>query len=204
MTKTSSNHKQATAHLAKDPVMRELVRKHAPPIWEKPQDLFVAIIRNIIGQQLSGGPARIIMKRFVGLFKTKTFPKPEEILAMPDQKIRDSGMSWAKVKYVKELSKVVAKKELDLKKVKTLPDNEVIAELTKVKGIGQWTAEMILLFHLQRPDVFSLGDLGLRTAVAKLYKIDRNDLKAIEEISQRWKPYRSLASRYLWKSLDNE
>ena len=204
MKKTSSVNKQAPFHLAKDLVMKGLIEKHAPPVWEKPQDLFAAIIRNIIGQQLSGGPARIILQRFIDLFKTDKFPTPKQILSAPDQKIRNCGLSWAKVKYVKELSRMVENGELDLIKVQKLPDEQVIAELTRVKGIGRWTAEMILIFHLQRPDVFSLGDLGLRSAVAKLYKIDRNNLKKIEKISLKWKPYRSLASRYLWKSLDNE
>ncbi len=195
---------KGSQHLQKDPILKVVIKKYSEPVWQKPADLFAAIIRNIIGQQLSGGPARIILGRFVALFGHKKFPTPAEILAMPDQKLRDCGMSWAKVKYVKNLSEMVANKGLDLKKVKNLPDEEVIIELTKVKGIGRWTAEMILLFHLQRPDVFSLGDLGLRTAVAKLYKVDRNDLKRIEKISKRWSPFRSLASRYLWMSLDNE
>ncbi|MBI4099849.1 DNA-3-methyladenine glycosylase 2 family protein [Candidatus Microgenomates bacterium] len=191
-------------HLQKDPVLKVVITKYGDPVWHKPADLFAAIIRNIIGQQLSGGPARIILGRFVALFGHKKFPTPAEILKMPDQKLRDCGMSWAKVKYVKELAHAVASGSLDLKKVKTLPDEEVVIELTKVKGIGRWTAEMILIFHLQRPDVFSLGDLGLRTAVAKLYRVDRNNLKKIEKISRRWSPFRSLASRYLWMSLDNE
>ncbi len=198
------NHKQAVEYLKKDLVMAKIIAKHQAPVWGKPGNLFDDIVENIIGQQLSAGPTKIITKRFVGLFKTGKFPTSRQILAMPDQKIRDAGMSWAKVKYIKSLSEMVENGQLDLEKVKLLADEEVIIELTRVKGIGRWTAEMVLIFYLQRPDVFSLGDLGLRTAVSKLYKVDRNNLKKIEKISLAWKPYRSLASRYLWKSLDNE
>lgn len=191
-------------HLQKDKTLAVVIRKYHPPVWHRPAPLFAAIIRNIIGQQLSSGPARIILGRFINLFPKGKFPTPKQILEVSDQKIRDCGLSWAKVKYVKALASAVAGGQLNLDRVKKLPDQEVIVELTKVKGIGRWTAEMILIFHLRRPDVFSLGDLGLRTAVAKLYKVKRDNLKKIAKISSAWSPYRSLACRYLWMSLDNE
>ncbi len=196
--------KAGLSHLKKDPILQTILSEKVIFEYGDGKDLFTAIVENIIGQQLSGGPAEIITKRFIKLFSPKKFPTPADILNMPDQKLRDVGMSWAKVKYIKCLSQAIADKTLDLKKVPNLSDEEVIIELTKVKGIGCWTAEMILIFHLHRPDVFSLGDLGLRTAVSKLYKIDRKDLKMIEEISQKWSPHRSLASRFLWRSLDND
>lgn len=201
LPKSSSNNKQALSHLQKDGVLKILIQKYPLPVWNKPANLFAAIIRNIIGQQLSSAPTRIITQRFIN---TVLSYDPKKILAVPDEKLRATGMSWAKVKYVKALAQAVSSGSLNLEKIKTFPDEEVIIELTKVKGIGRWTAEMILIFHLQRPDVFSLGDLGLRTAVSKLYKVDRNNLKKIAKISLAWSPYRSLASRYLWKSLDNE
>lgn len=181
--------------------MASLAAKHTDLVWHEPRELFIALARNIIGQQLSGKVADVIIGRFeklVGVIK------PANILAIPDEQLRSVGMSWAKVKYVKALAQAVQSGSLDLKKVKTLPDEEVIIELTKVKGIGRWTAEMVLIFHLQRPDVFSLGDLGLRTAVAKHYKVDRNNLKKIAKIAATWSPHRSTASRLLWKSLDNQ
>ena len=194
---------KAIKHLQKDKVLAKIVSEDAKFKCWKGENLFEAIAKNIIGQQLSSIPAKIISGRFVTLFDRKRFPKPKEVLAMPDQKIRDCGLSWAKTRYIKCLSQAVVDKTLEPEKIKTLADEDVITELTKVKGIGRWTAEMILIFHLQRPDIFSLGDLGLRTAVGKLYGVDRNDLKKIEKISQKWRPYRSLASRYLWRSLDN-
>ncbi len=194
------NRKKILNSLKKDPVMGKVVARHEFPELEKPGDLFVEIIENILGQQLSGGPARIITKRFWGLFKKP--PTAGQVLAVPDQKIRDCGTSWAKVKYIKSFCEAVESGSLDLEKVRGFEDEEVILELTKVKGIGRWTAEMILIFHLQRPDVFSLGDLGLRSAVAELYGVDRENLKVIGKITERWKPYRSVASLYLWQWRD--
>nr|MBP9687750.1 DNA-3-methyladenine glycosylase 2 family protein [Candidatus Woesebacteria bacterium] len=165
--------------------------------------LFVDIVSSIVGQQLSVKAADTIWKRFETLFSEKKVT-PEAVLLLSDQEIRDVGCSFSKIKYMKGLAQLVVEKKIDLSGLLSLNDEEVITELTKVKGIGRWTAEMILIFSLARPDVFSLGDLGLKTAVSRLYSVDREDLKKIEEISLKWSPNRSLASRYLWRSLDNE
>jgi DNA-3-methyladenine glycosylase II len=118
--------------------------------------------------------------------------------------LRAVGLSTAKTKYVKSLAQAIEERSLDLEDLRTKSDEEVITELIKIKGIGRWTAEMFLIFTLHRTDVFSVGDLGLRTAVARLYTIDRDNLSEIQKISEQWSPYRSFAARYLWKSLDNE
>lgn len=191
-------------HLSKDPIMRRLLKEHDAPKWHKSDNLFQDIVENIIGQQLSSRPANIITQRFIDLFPKSKFPAPKAILAVADEKIRACGLSWAKVKYIKNLAQAVSSGDLDLEAIKTKKDEEVIIELTKIKGIGRWTAEMVLIFYLQRPDVFSLGDLGLRTAVSKLYGVSREEIKKIEKISLAWSPYRSYASRYLWMSLDNQ
>jgi DNA-3-methyladenine glycosylase II len=120
-----------------------------------------------------------------------------------DDELRAVGFSYAKAKYVKDICRSVVEGEIDFESLRNLPDEDIIAELIKIKGVGRWTAEMFVMFSLGREDVFSLGDLGLRNAIAKLYGVDRDDLKKIEKISQAWKPYRSLASRYLWSSLLN-
>ncbi len=193
---------KAVTHLKKDKILAGIISEEINFEWGESTDLFADIIENIIGQQLSGKAANTIIKRFEKLVSLPLNPK--KILKFSDQDLRDVGMSWAKVKYIKNLSQAVLNGSLDLEKIKKLPDKEVITELIKIKGIGRWTAEMVLIFFLKRPDVFSLGDLGLRTAVAKLYNVDRNDLKKIAKISQNWSPHRSLASRYLWKSLDNK
>lgn len=193
---------KAINYLKKDKILAKIISEEINFEWGESNNLFADIVKNIIGQQLSGKAANTIVKRFEKLVSLPLTPK--KILKFSDQQLRDVGMSWAKVKYVKNLSQAVLDGSLDLEKVRTFADEEVITELVKIKGIGRWTAEMILIFHLQRPDVFSLGDLGLRTAVAKLYKIDRNNFKKIARISQNWSPYRSLASRYLWASLDKK
>jgi DNA-3-methyladenine glycosylase II len=187
-----------------DPVLQTV----ATQIGELPEilvteNLFVDIVSSIVGQQLSVKAADTIWKRFETLFPEKRVT-PEAVLLLSDQEIRDVGCSFPKIKYMKGLAQLVVEKKIDLSGLLSLRDEEVITELTKVKGIGRWTAEMILIFSLGRPDVFSMGDLGLKTAVARLYSVERDDLKKIEEISLQWSPNRSLASRYLWRSLDNE
>src|SRR3989338_662291 len=195
--------RKTLAHLKKDPVLRKVIEKIGKPDFvssHADENLYVSIVENIIGQQLSSGPANMITERFWNLFEIK-YPTPDEVLRLPDKELRAVGMSWAKASYIKNLSREISEGRLNLERIKTLGDEEVIEELVKVKGIGRWTAEMILMFHLDRPDVFSLVDLVLLTAVSRLYGVDRADSKKIEKISISWKPYRALASRYLWRSL---
>lgn len=192
----------ALNHLKKDPVISQLIEKLDEPIPAQEVNLYLDILDSIVSQQLSVKAAATIFKRFIALFSSPV-PSPQEILQKSDEELRSAGLSYQKIKYIKSLAQAIQDKSLDLEKLKSLSDEEVIVELTKIKGIGRWTAEMILIFSLQRQDVFSVGDLGLRTAVATLYNVNREDLKTIEEISKSWSPYRSLASRYLWKSLDN-
>ncbi len=185
-----------------DPIIKKLIKKYGELEWKsKPKGLFEDLIDAIISQQLSIKASASIFERFKKLFGKK-FPTPKDILKMPDEKLRKVGLSNAKVKYVKSLAEFIETKQLILENLNNLNDEEVISQLTKVKGIGKWTAEMILIFTLKRPNVFSLGDLGLRKAVSRLYGVDINDFKKIEEISSKWSPNKSLAARYLWKSLN--
>ncbi len=195
-------HEKAVHHLRADPAMKKLILKYPAPTWEKKDNLFRSLAYEILGQQLSGKVAKVIYNRFLDLFGGK-MPKPEEVLKTSDEKIRSCGCSWAKVKYLKYLAQSIENRSLDLRNLRNLSDEEVHKQLTTVKGIGPWTAEMFLIFTLHRSDVFSVGDLGLRTAVSRLYKVRRNNIKKIEKICQTWKPYRSFASRYLWASLEN-
>jgi len=195
-------HDKATIHLSKDPIMKTLIDTYELPGWAYDKNLFLELVESIIGQQLSVKAADTITKRFKVAVGSNT-PTPEQILAVDDDTLRAAGNSYSKIKYIKGICTAVINKEVDFESLRDMEDEEVIAELVKLKGVGPWTAEMFLMFSLGREDVFSLGDLGLRNAVAKLYGVDRDDLKKIEEISQQWKPFRSLASRYLWKSLEN-
>lgn len=194
--------RKAIKHLRNDSVMKKLILEYPVPTWQKKTNLFQSLVYEIIGQQLSGKVARVIYKRFLGLFGGKV-PKPEAVLKISEENIRGCGCSWAKVKYLKSLAAAVENRSLDLRNLRNLSDEEVHQQLTGVKGIGPWTAEMFLIFSLHRPDVFSLGDLGLRTAVSQLYGVPRENIKKISKISQIWQPYRSFACRYLWLSLEN-
>lgn len=169
----------------------------------KNRDLLTSLIREIIGQQLSGKVAGILFDRFKNLFPERKV-RPEDILQVPDPVIRSSGLSFAKIRCLKSLSQAVLDGRLDFGKIHGLANGEVVKVLTQVKGIGPWTAEMFLIFTLGRPDVFSLGDLGLRKAISRLYGVATNDSKKIEELSNVWRPYRSFACRYLWRSLDGD
>lgn len=190
-------------HLSHDPIMKRLVERYELEELEKKKNLFSALTYEIVGQQLSGKVARVIHARFLSLFPKKKLPEPKNVLKLSDEKIRSSGCSWAKVKYLKSLAGCMENGQLNLKSLHRVPDEEAREQLLKVKGIGPWTAEMFLIFSLQRPDIFSVGDLGLRSAVAKLYKVKKDNFKKIEKISECWKPFRSFACRYLWRSLEN-
>ncbi|KKQ75156.1 MAG: DNA-3-methyladenine glycosylase II [Candidatus Woesebacteria bacterium GW2011_GWB1_38_5b] len=193
--------KKALLHLAKDPVLKKLIKNHKLVINQH-SDLFEDLISSIISQQLSVKAAQTIQNRFEALYKNK-FPTPKQILKTSDEKIRGCGMSYSKIKYIKGIAQAVLDGSLDLPNLPYLPDHKAVEELTKLKGVGTWTAEMFLMFSLGRQDIFSMGDLGLRSAMAKLYGVDRDDIKAIEAITIKWSPYRTIACRYLWASLDN-
>lgn len=166
------------------------------------EDYFINLVELIISQQLSGKAAETIFKRFKKIFKN-TQINPKEVLEIPDQKIRECGISFSKVKYIKNLAQTVLNKEIDLNKLECLSDTEVINCLVKLNGIGRWTAEMFLMFSLNRKDVFSSGDLGIQNAIKKIYKLETKPNKEkLIEISSKWSPYRTYASRILWKSLE--
>ncbi len=131
-----------------------------------------------------------------------SFPTPQQILAMPDETLRIAGISFRKISYIKSVADAFLSGLIDEQKIKHMTDEEVIAALTQIRGVGKWTAEMILIFTLKRPDVFSLGDLGLRNAITNLYGI--TDWEKMLELSRTWSPNRSTACWYLWKSLENK
>jgi len=199
-------HKKKIAHLAKsDPVLRRAMKKIKLESWPTRENYFESLVVAIANQQLSGKAAATILGRFKALFPGKEFPAPKDILKMPTPKLRKVGFSKMKVSFLKDLSKKFLDGTVDVKKMNTWTDEEVIEHLTRVKGIGRWTAEMFLMFSLGRDDVFSYGDLGLRNAMRKMYGLRKHPTPAqAEKISSKWKPYRSLASLYLWASVDGK
>jgi len=164
-------------------------------------DHFYNLTRNIIYQQLAGKAASTIFGRFENLVGGKV--TPEQVLKYTDQELRNIGLSFAKARYVRDLAQKVQNSEVILDKLDTLSDEEVITELTKVKGIGRWTAQMFLLFTLHREDIFSYQDLGLRNGFIKLYNKTNPTQKEIEEVVSRWSPYKSYGALALWHHLDN-
>jgi DNA-3-methyladenine glycosylase II len=168
---------------------------------ERPADAYGALLRAIVGQQLSTKAARTIYLRVLDLFGGTT-PSPEQLLEASEEELRGCGLSGRKVEYVRDLASHVLSGELELDRLEELGDEEAIEEIVAVRGLGRWTAEMYLLFHLQRPDVLSGGDLGIRKAVQIEYGLEEMPPPArVLEIGEPWRPHRSLASLYLWESL---
>jgi DNA-3-methyladenine glycosylase II len=168
-------------------------------------DHYGALVRAIVGQQLSVLAARAIYGRLTARFGGRP-PTPQEIIADDPEELRTAaGLSHAKVGFLRSLAEHVISGELELERLHELQDDEVIAELVAVKGIGEWSAHMFLMFQLERPDVLAVGDLGIRRAIERAYALDAlPDAHAIERLADAWRPYRSLACRYLWRSLRNE
>ncbi len=194
--------------LAADPVMGEIVRAHGPLKEEervrgRPPDAYGALVRSITGQQLSVKAAATIYGRVTDLYGGHT-PTPAELIATAPADLRTAGLSGAKAAYLRDLAEKVEAGELDLAALPQLDDEEVSAQLIQVKGLGQWTIDMFLMFHLGRPDVLPVGDLGIRNAAVKAYRLRKLPTPdRLKRLARPWRPYRTLACMYLWESLDN-
>jgi DNA-3-methyladenine glycosylase II len=199
-TKIISHFKKTDPKLFK--VLEKVYAMHGDEIFtlRKHDFLFDRLVESIISQQLSVRVADVIYGRVLKLMPKQKLT-PEGILKNKDEDLRKAGMSFGKIKYLKDLSTKVESGELDLDNLENLENEEVIKELTKVKGIGKWTAEMFLMSALGRPDIFSHGDLGLQNAVKKIYGLEKYEIEIVEKIVIKWSPYRTIAARILWKSL---
>jgi DNA-3-methyladenine glycosylase II len=201
--------KVVAALRAGDPVMERLIEEHGAIVRadlkrDRPGDAYGALLRSIVGQQLSTKAASTIYGRMLDLFGGHP-PTPKQLLAVDPDKIRAAGLSRPKISYLRDLAVHVQKGELELEHLDELADEEVIEQLTAVKGIGEWSAHMFLMFHLGRPDVLPVGDQGIRRAVQVEYRLRKiPDAKRLEKIARPWRPYRTLACLYLWSSLDNK
>ena len=199
------------AHLRRaDPVLARLIDEGGPLPLEpdshgRPDDRYGSLVRAIAGQQLSVKAAQAIWRKLIARFDGVT-PTPEQILADDPEALRvAAGFSHAKVAYLRSLAEHVVSGELDLDSLDDLGDAEVMRELTAVKGIGEWSAHMFLMFTLHRPDVLAAGDLGIRNAARAAYGLAAAPKPAeLEAIAEPWRPYRTRACLYLWRSLDNE
>ena len=178
------------------------IGKLEPIKKDKPDNYFCRLCKEIICQQLSDKSGDAIFSRFKKIFSNELV-QPLNILSLPNQKLRGVGMSHAKARYLKHLAEEIVHGDLPIFHLNSMTDQEIISKLTKVKGIGPWTAEMFLMFTLGRDDVFSFGDLGLKKAVIKIYGFKKDPTrKQIEKIISSWSPYKTYASRILWASLE--
>ncbi len=194
-------------HLSKDKKLIPLLQTVKPYELKKRKNVCLRLCASIMSQQLSTRVAEVIFKRFLELYGAKE-PTPQQIIDTPFDKLRVIGLSNAKVNYVQNVAKYMLEHNADDKKLNKMSDEEVVAFLTPIKGVGKWTVEMLLMFTLGREDVFAVDDLGIQQTMAKVYKLDLADKKVLREkmlkISAKWSPYRTYACFYLWKYKDTK
>jgi DNA-3-methyladenine glycosylase II len=190
-------------HLSKDRKLKKLIEQQKDPLIVKAQtDMVYYLCASIMSQQLSTKVANTIRQRFVDLFDGQ-YPRPEQILGTGPAALRAIGLSNSKVSYVLNVARFALEAGLDHKKLDAMDNEAVIAYLTQIKGVGRWTAEMLLMFGLGREDVFAIDDWGVQNAMIGIYKLDREDKKTFREemlrIAAKWSPYRTYACMYLWR-----
>lgn len=195
------------AHLSKDKKLAKIIALQKPVRLQKKKHVHLALVGSITSQQLSTKVAVIIQQRFHNLFDSDV-PTCEEILAVPFDTLRGIGLSNAKTNYVQHVCRFFIEEKLTDAVLHGMEDEALIGYLTRIKGVGRWTSEMILMFTLARKDVMALDDLGIQQAMARLYKLDMSDKKAFRQemirLSDKWRPYRTYACRYLWGWKDGE
>ncbi|HUE95617.1 MAG TPA: DNA-3-methyladenine glycosylase [Longimicrobiaceae bacterium] len=193
----------AARHLCEvDPILRRIIERVGFLEYPLESDLWRALVGSIVGQQLSVAAARTIRGRVAALGR-HGFPPAEEILAASEERLRQCGLSRAKAIYIGDLARRWSAGEIDPAEIDSLDDEAVIDRLVRVKGVGRWTAEMVLMFSLGRPDVLSVDDLGIRNAAQRAYALaQRPDRPTLESLAEPWKPFRSYACLYLWRSLE--
>jgi DNA-3-methyladenine glycosylase II len=193
---------------AADPIMAGLIEEcgvlpNPPRKRAAPEEHYGALLHAVVNQQLSVKAGAAIYGRLTDRFGQT--PTPEQLLADDPEKLRAAvGLSRSKVGFMRSLAEHILSGELQLDRLDSLSDDEVMEELVAVKGIGEWTAHMFLMSHLHRPDVMAPGDLGIRRAIERAYSLEEPDRETMERLAERWRPHRTLACRYLWRSLNNE
>lgn len=190
-----------TIHLSKDKKLKSIIDLQKPCVLSKKNKVYLRLCESILSQQLSTKVADVLYARFINLYKSKE-PTAQQILDTPVSVFRSIGFSNAKASYVHNVCRFFIENKITDARIHKMGNDEVIKLLTQIKGVGKWTVEMILMFTMGREDVFSHDDLGLRQGVIKLYKLKETDKKLlrekIENITFKWSPYRTYASRYLW------
>jgi DNA-3-methyladenine glycosylase II len=192
-------------HLAKDKKLKKLVETIELPILKAKKNVFIELVASIVSQQLSIKVADVIFKRFLGLYGNKK-PTPKMVSATKQETLRAIGLSNQKAQYILNIAQFAMEQDLSFAHVSKMSNEELVKYLTQIKGVGQWTVEMLMMFTLGREDVFSLGDYGLQMGAKKLYNLNDSNKKAflldLEKLSKKWAPYRTYAAMYLWRHKD--
>jgi DNA-3-methyladenine glycosylase II len=195
----------AVRHLKKEGKLAGVIKANPRPDFSGRKNPYHALVRTIIYQQLSGKAAGTIKQRFLDLYPNVKHPKPEDVLATSDHKFRTVGLSLQKVSYIKDLSQKFSEGYISTRKLNKITDDEVREHLLKVKGIGNWTVDMFMMFTLYRPDILPTGDLGIQKGFQRIFKLKKlPEPKKMITLAQPWQPYRTIASWYLWRTIDGD
>ena len=196
---------EAFAVLAKDPVLAAIISRGQPLISSKSEDLYYKLLGSIVSQQLSTKVAAVIFRRFTGLFPDN-YPHPQLVLGATDEVLRGAGLSFQKIGYVRNVASFAEAGHMTHATIDAMESEDLIRHLTQIKGVGRWTVEMLLMFALERLDVFPVDDLGIQNAMKRHYGLEETGKRLklrMQDIAENWWPYRTIASKYLWQSLDN-
>lgn len=190
-----------------DSTLAPIIQEFGAPTIHPHNNYYQELVESIISQQLSVKAADTIQKRFLALFSETTFPRPDQIVDRTIEEFRSVGLSRQKAGYIQDLAHKIIDGTVHFDHLDTLKNDEIVDELTKVKGVGVWTAHMFLIFCMGRLDILPVGDLGIRNGIERLYQFDitptTNDMKQIA-LDHTWHPYESIASWYIWRSLGNK
>jgi DNA-3-methyladenine glycosylase II len=209
MTQPMTSEEMARARrvlMRRDPVLGAIIKRYGECRLHtaRDPDIYSGLIQSIISQQLSTKAAATIYGRFKALLPAERLPQPHDVHPLTDEALRGVGLSRQKIAYLRDLTARALDGSLQPLSLRDMSDDEVVEALTEIKGVGRWTAEMILIFRLLRPDVLPVDDLGIVNAIHRAYKLrKRPDAKRMLRIAEPWRPYRSVASWYLWRSLEN-
>ncbi len=197
---------QQIAHLSRDNKLKKIIELQEPFMLNKRNNIHLHLCNSILSQQLSTKVADVFQQRFLALYNNK-IPTTKQVVETPFETLRSIGLSNAKANYVHNVCHFFLEKKLKDARLHKMSNEELIALLTQIKGVGKWTVEMVLMFTIGREDIFAIDDLGIQQAMCKLYKIDETNKKEMKEImlhkSAKWSPYRTYACRYLWGWKDN-
>jgi len=201
-------HAAALAHLRQaDPILARAIASAAGSVRPAAhEDLYLALLRAIVSQQISTKAAAAIWRRFAALFRPDGYPEPREVLLLTEDELREAGLSRQKIGYMKAVAEYQERGLLDHEHLSQLDEEAFTQHLTAIRGVGRWTAQMLQMFALDQPDVVSEGDLGIQNAMRKHYHLEETGRalqKRMLAIAESWRPYRTLACKYLWRSLDN-